>query len=106
MVRYFVQVSEENDRETVADSDNIMRLPRSFSKQMLRLFLKHTVFREKKEGAPWIVKEDVARAHGIPTELPPELDPDFLDAERRARFLAKKVRNNTWQLSWEIYPRS
>lgn len=92
MVRFFVRLPKEDGREAVVDSEHVMRYPRSFTKQVLRSFLKHTIMRDRKDGSPWIVKEDIANAYNIPTQLPPELNPDVIQAERKAKAEMKKVR--------------
>ena len=104
MVRFFVRLPKENGREAVVDSQHVMRYPRTFTKQVLRSFLKHTIARDRKDGSPWIVKEDIARVYNIPTQLPPELNPDVIQAERKARAEMKKVRNQDSHISaYEIF---
>lgn len=89
-VRYFIQVEGEESVMAVMDSDHIARSRKNFSKQMLRSFLRNSVHRERWDGAPWQVKDDLAQKYNIPTAIPANLQFEFRTAERKANLALKK----------------
>jgi len=89
--RYFVAL-KGNSHEALADSTHVFRDRRSFTKNVLRSFLKNSVSRERWDGAPWIVKENLARAYNIDTTTPTKLLYDNVVAERKAMASLRKGR--------------
>lgn len=88
--RYFVQLMTQSDESALVDDEHIVRDRKSFTKQMLRSFIKNTVTREAWTGAPWLVKPKVAEEYRIATEVPPHLRYGNKAAERKANAAAKK----------------
>ncbi|KAL1875758.1 hypothetical protein VTK73DRAFT_9819 [Phialemonium thermophilum] len=81
--QYFVSLDERPDEEAVVDDAHISRDRKVFTKQVLRTFIKKTVTREAWNGAPWLVKEDVAEQYRIETRVPPHLRYDTKLLERK-----------------------
>ncbi|KAI2626708.1 ATP-utilizing chromatin assembly and remodelling N-terminal-domain-containing protein [Hypoxylon sp. NC1633] len=73
------------------ESDHVYRDRRVFTKSVLRSFIKKTVIRESWNGAPWLVKHDVAAQYHIDSRIPPHLRYDSKLLERRQNQLQKKV---------------
>ncbi|KAJ9614124.1 hypothetical protein H2200_002260 [Cladophialophora chaetospira] len=71
--RYFVRLVDRPDEEALADDNHIVRDRKVFTKQMLRSFIKNTVTREGWNGAPWLVKPEIAERFRIDTNIPPHL---------------------------------
>ena len=71
--RYFVRLVDRPNEEALADDDHIVRDRKVFTKQMLRSFIKNTVTREGWNGAPWLVKPEIAERFRIDTNIPPHL---------------------------------
>ncbi|KAK5050601.1 hypothetical protein LTR84_003883 [Exophiala bonariae] len=71
--RYFVRLVDRNREEALVDDNHIYRDRKVFTKQMLRSFIKNTVSREGWNGAPWIVKPEIAERFRIDTTVPPHL---------------------------------
>ncbi len=71
--RYIVSLDEQPDSEAIVDDEHIYRDRRMFNKSVLRSFVKKTVTREAWNGAPWLVKHDVAEQYHIDTRVPPHL---------------------------------
>lgn len=71
--RYFVKVSNEHGDEALVDDKHIKRGRKIFTKQNLRSFLKNCLLREPWNGAPWLVKEHIARQYRLPMEIPANL---------------------------------
>ena len=71
--RYFVRLMDRPDEEALVDDAHIARDRKVFTKQMLRSFIKNTVTREGWNGAPWLVKPDIAERFRIDTNIPPHL---------------------------------
>lgn len=55
------------------EDEHLTRDRKIFTKQMLRSFIKNTVSRESWNGAPWIVKPQIAECYHIDTEVPKHL---------------------------------
>ncbi|KAL9055946.1 MAG: hypothetical protein Q9162_003242 [Coniocarpon cinnabarinum] len=86
LTRYFVQIpNEPGQKPNVACVDrlHIWRKPRAFTKFNLQRFLRHTIHRERYEGAPWLVKEPYARQYRLETDIPPHLTQEAIAAGRR-----------------------
>lgn len=71
--RYFVRLIDRPDEEALVDDHHIVRDRKVFTKQMLRSFIKNTVTREGWNGAPWIVKPEIAERFRIDTHVPSHL---------------------------------
>ncbi|KAL2139605.1 hypothetical protein VTI28DRAFT_4946 [Corynascus sepedonium] len=89
--RYFVSLDERPDEEAVVDDSHIFRDRKVFTKAVLRSFIKKTVTREAWNGAPWLVKHDVAEKYHIDTRIPPHLRYDNKLLERKQLQLQKKA---------------
>ncbi|RMZ83037.1 hypothetical protein DV738_g1311, partial [Chaetothyriales sp. CBS 135597] len=88
--RYFVRLVDRPDEEALVDDEHIVRDRKTFTKQMLRSFIKNCVHRESWNGAPWLVKQNVADELHIPTEVPPHLQHGYKLAERKAQRRAER----------------
>jgi hypothetical protein len=71
--RYFVRLTDTESEEALAKEDQLLRDRKVFTKQMLRSFIKNTVTREGWNGAPWLVKPEMAERFRIDTNIPPHL---------------------------------
>jgi hypothetical protein len=89
--RYFVSLDMRPDEEAVVDDQHIFRDRKVFTKAVLRSFIKKTVTREAWNGAPWLVKHDVAEKYHIDTRIPPHLRYDNKLLERKQMQLQKKA---------------
>ena len=98
MVRVFVRLPNDSQNETVVDEKSVARPPRTFTKITLRSFLRHCIQKGSQNGAPWVVKEEIARQYNIPTQLPLHLRPETIRAEKKARENAQKGRGRTREL--------
>ncbi|KAL7272574.1 hypothetical protein RUND412_004610 [Rhizina undulata] len=92
--RYTVKLINRNDEEAQVDNEHLVRDKKSFTKAMLRSFIKNTVSREPWNGAPWLVKEDFAVKYKIPQNVPPHLQRANTAAERKAAQARKKQEQN------------
>ena len=82
--RYFVRLIDRPDEEALVDGDHMARDRKIFTKQMLRSFIKNCVTREAWNGAPWLVKSDIAERYHIDTNVPRHLQRSWKVAERKA----------------------
>ncbi|KAH1492060.1 hypothetical protein KXV92_008155 [Aspergillus fumigatus] len=82
---YLVKVLDRPNEEALLDQDHITRDRKTFTKQMLRAFIKNNVTRESWNGAPWLVKPSVAEEYKIPTEVPKHLQYGARVAEKKAQ---------------------
>ncbi|KAI0023145.1 ATP-utilizing chromatin assembly and remodelling N-terminal-domain-containing protein [Xylariomycetidae sp. FL0641] len=87
--RYSTTIDGRPDEEAVVDGEHIYRDRKIFTKSVLRSFIKKTVTREAWNGAPWLVKHDVAAQYHIDTRVPPHLRYDNKLLERK-QFQAQK----------------
>ena len=88
--RYFVSLDERPNDEAVVDDTHIFRDRKVFTKSVLRSFIKKTVTREAWNGAPWLVKPDVAERYQIDSRVPLHLRHDTKLAERKQLQLQKR----------------
>lgn len=91
MVRYLVSL-DENKGTALVDLDHLFRLPRTFTKQLLRSFLRHSIQRENYDNAPWTIKDAVAQEFNIDNTLPRHLTQDAIQAWRKVRTSLDKSR--------------
>ncbi|KAK4456091.1 imitation switch two complex protein 1 [Podospora aff. communis PSN243] len=89
--RYFVSLDERPGEEAVVDDAHIFRDRKVFTKSVLRSFIKKTVTREAWNGAPWLVKHDVAEKYKIETRIPPHLRYDTKLLERKQTQAQKRL---------------
>lgn len=71
--RYLVKLLDRENEEYLVDDEHLARDRRIFTKQMLRSFIKNTVIRESWNGAPWLVKPQIAEDYRIDTQVPKHL---------------------------------
>ncbi|KAE8355259.1 ATP-utilizing chromatin assembly and remodelling N-terminal-domain-containing protein [Aspergillus coremiiformis] len=81
---YLVKVLDRPNEEALLDQEHITRDRKTFTKQMLRAFIKNNVTRESWSGAPWLVKPSIAEEYRIPTEVPKHLQYGAKVAEKKA----------------------
>ncbi|KAI1173895.1 ATP-utilizing chromatin assembly and remodelling N-terminal-domain-containing protein [Nemania sp. FL0916] len=89
--RYSTSIDTRPDEEAVVDSQRIFRDRKIFTKLVLRSFIKKTVTREAWNGAPWLVKHDVAAQYHIDTRVPPHLRYDNKLLERKQQQAQKRA---------------
>lgn len=92
--RYFVKVLDKTGIEALVDDAKVSRDRKTFTKQMLRSFIKNTVTREAWNGAPWLVKPEVADMYRIDTRVPLHLQYGHKVAEKKERKRAEQAENN------------
>lgn len=81
--RYLIKIDRSHE-EALLDQDHITRDRKTFSKQMLRAFIKNNTTRESWSGAPWLVKPTIAEEYKIETEVPKHLQYGARVAEKKA----------------------
>ncbi|KAL4780148.1 ATP-utilizing chromatin assembly and remodelling N-terminal-domain-containing protein [Aspergillus varians] len=82
---YLVKVLDRPNEEALLDHKHITRDRKTFTKQMLRAFIKNNVTRESWNGAPWLVKPSIAEEFRISTEVPKHLQYGARVAEKKAQ---------------------
>ncbi|TLD20531.1 hypothetical protein PspLS_08339, partial [Pyricularia sp. CBS 133598] len=87
---YTVSLDSMPGQEAQVDSEHIWRDRKVFTKSVLRSFIKKTVTREAWNGAPWLVKHDVAAKYHIDTRVPTHLLYDSKLLERKHLQAQKK----------------
>ncbi|KAK2031865.1 hypothetical protein LX32DRAFT_661587 [Colletotrichum zoysiae] len=95
--RYTVSLEDRPGAEAVVDDDHIFRDRKIFTKSVLRSFIKKTVTREAWNGAPWLVKPDVAAQYHIDSRIPPHLRYDTKLMERKQLQAQKRASNTPTQ---------
>ncbi|PWY79729.1 DDT domain protein [Aspergillus heteromorphus CBS 117.55] len=81
---YLVRVTDRPNEEALLDQEHLTRDRKTFTKQMLRAFIKNNVTRESWNGAPWLVKSSIAEEYRIATEVPKHLQYGAKVAEKKA----------------------
>ncbi|GKT88455.1 LOW QUALITY PROTEIN: chromatin assembly protein [Colletotrichum tofieldiae] len=95
--RYTVSLEDRPGVEAVVDDDHIFRDRKIFTKSVLRSFIKKTVTREAWNGAPWLVKHDVASQYHIDSRIPPHLRYDTKLMERKQLQAQKRASHTPTQ---------
>ncbi|OHW93355.1 chromatin assembly protein [Colletotrichum incanum] len=95
--RYTVSLEDRPGIEAVVDDDHIFRDRKIFTKSVLRSFIKKTVTREAWNGAPWLVKHDVASQYHIDSRIPPHLRYDTKLMERKQLQAQKRASHTPTQ---------
>ena len=93
-LRFFVTLDGMTDKEALVDAEHIWRERKTFTKQILRSFLKNSLDREAWLGAPWCVKDHLATKHKIDTRIPQHLTYDYQVAQRKLTLNHKKSEND------------
>jgi hypothetical protein len=88
--RYTVKMVNRNEEEAQIDNEHLIRDKKTFTKHMLRSFIKNTVSREPWTGAPWLVKDEYAIRFKIPQNVPQHLQRATTTAERKAAQARRK----------------
>ena len=88
--RYFVKLTNKPNHEALVDNDHVFRDRKIFTKQILRSFLKNSLYREPWSGAPWQVKAPLAKEYRIAEQVPHQLRQGYQTAQRRATSTMKK----------------
>ncbi|KAK4668153.1 uncharacterized protein QC764_705340 [Podospora pseudoanserina] len=91
---YFVSLTMSPAEEAVVDDAHIFRDRKIFTKQVLRQYIKKTVTREAWNGAPWLVKDEVAEKYHIDTRVPAHLRFDTKLQERKQLQAQKRMSNH------------
>jgi hypothetical protein len=73
------------------DDSQIFRDRKVFTKLVLRSFIRKTVTRDAWNGAPWLVKPDIAEYYKIDTRVPPHLRYDNKLLERKQLQAQKRL---------------
>jgi hypothetical protein len=92
--KYTVSLKSDNDQSgsyAVFETGSVARERRNFSKVLLRDFLKSSLTKEAWHGAPWIVKEHLAREFDLPLEVPFHLQQSTKLAEKKMLAQQKKA---------------
>lgn len=69
----YLVATMNDDRQIIATNEQISRDRNHFTKWLIKTFVKLTVTRSHKVGAPWVVKEKYAKKYRIPNEYPEDL---------------------------------
>jgi hypothetical protein len=85
-----VKLVNRHNEEALLDDEHLVRDRKTFTKQMLRSFIKNTVSRESWNGAPWLVKPSIAEEYRIDTEVPKHLQYGNKVAGKKAHVAAEK----------------
>jgi hypothetical protein len=92
--KYIVEIPcdhPELQEDGFFEKESLSRDRRSFSKQLIRSFLKNRVTKEAWYGAPWVVKEKYAIELRLPMVIPPHLQQSARMAEKKALAQQKKA---------------
>ncbi|AOA62195.1 ATP-dependent Isw2p-Itc1p chromatin remodeling complex subunit [Komagataella phaffii CBS 7435] len=83
-----------SDGEVTVNENQVSRDRNAFTKWYVKTFLKLTLTRSQRSGAPWVVKDQYAAKYRIPTEYPEELkkfEEEEEEDEKPSRKRRKKV---------------
>ncbi|CAN9302575.1 unnamed protein product [Alternaria alternata] len=98
---YVVTMEDGGETVTKYKASELQRDRKTYSKLILKAFLRNALKRESWIGAPWMVKDSLAKRYDIPTKLPDKKTRDALLAAKRA---ANAVPNGVTQPVQQQYP--
>jgi hypothetical protein len=87
-------VDETGEVLTKYKASELSRDRTVYSKLIMKQFLRGAVSRESWNGAPWMVKEHLAKRYGIPTKIPEAKSREAIMAEKKARNAARANANH------------
>ncbi|KAI5952199.1 hypothetical protein CANMA_005075 [Candida margitis] len=89
----YLVIRSHDKHQAIVTGENIVRDRNHFTKWLIKTFIKLTMSRSHKVGAPWVVKAAYAKQYGIPTTYPENLrqyidstptgDPTYIVPKRR-----------------------
>lgn len=82
----------DNGQQAIVTNDNISRDRNHFTKWLIKTFIKLTMTRSHKVGAPWVVKDKYAKRYRISQEYPEDLRhfADKIDKKKDQKVSLKK----------------
>jgi hypothetical protein len=89
---YTINMEDNNEEITRYKASELQRDRRVYSKLVLKQFLRSAVSREAWNGAPWMVKDRLAKRYNIPTKVPEAKTRDAVMAAKKA---ATAIANGT-----------
>lgn len=81
---YIITMEDNGEEVTRYKASELQRDRRVYSKLVLKQFLRSTVSREPWNGAPWMVKERLAKRYNIPTKIPEGKTREAIMAAKKA----------------------
>jgi alpha-1,3-glucosyltransferase len=98
---YVVTMEDSGETVTKYKASELQRDRKTYSKLILKAFLRNALKRESWIGAPWMVKDSLAQRYNIPTKLPDKKTREALLAAKRA---TNGVPNGVTQPVQQPYP--
>jgi hypothetical protein len=89
---YVINMEDNGEEVTRYKASELQRDRRVYSKLVLKQFLRSAVSREAWNGAPWMVKDRLAKRYNIPTKIPEAKTRDAVMAAKKA---ANAIANGT-----------
>ena len=89
---YTINMEDNGEEVTRYKASELQRDRRVYSKLVLKQFLRSAVSREAWNGAPWMVKDRLAKRYNIPTKIPEAKTRDAIMAAKKA---ASAIANGT-----------
>lgn len=80
---YIITMEDNGEYITKYKASELQRDRKVYSKLILKQFLRNTVKREPWIGAPWMVKDSLAKRYDIPTKIPDNKTRDAVLAQKR-----------------------
>lgn len=93
---YHITLDDSGEQLTKYKASELQRDRRVYSKLVLKQFLRSAVWREPWNGAPWMVKDHLAKRYGINTKVP--------EAKTRDAVMAAKKAANAANAAQSTYP--
>ncbi|KAF1941901.1 hypothetical protein EJ02DRAFT_444453 [Clathrospora elynae] len=81
---YVVKMEDNDEIVTKYRASELQRDKKVYSKLILKQFLRNAIRRDEWIGAPWMVKESLAKRYNIPTKIPDDKTREALLAQKRA----------------------
>ncbi|RAR08138.1 glycosyltransferase family 57 protein [Stemphylium lycopersici] len=81
---YVITMEDNGEHVTKYKASELQRDKKTYSKLLLKAFLRNALKREEWIGAPWMVKDSLAKRYDIPTKIPDNKTRDAVLAAKKA----------------------
>ncbi|XP_014557849.1 glycosyltransferase family 57 protein [Bipolaris victoriae FI3] len=98
---YVITMEDTGENVTKYKASDLHRDKKTFSKLLLKAFLRNALKREDWLKAPWMVKDSLAKRYDIPTKIPDNKTREAIIAARKA---AHGIPNGATQAVQQPYP--
>jgi hypothetical protein len=80
---YVIEMGDSGENITKYKASELQRDKKIYSKKVIKKFLRATLERDDWIGAPWTVKNSLAKRYSIPTKIPDSKEREVMNAQKK-----------------------